>query len=337
MKRVSSSPVKMPASKKHRADVATSLIKVLIPNNQQFKEMIQIISGVSNVAELTVTNNMLHFKLMSSANVSCCSSEFSCETPDFPSKFLVDGVCGPFFIDLGLFELCLSTKLYSKLSSGIETLLCLNIKPDEKITISMVSPVESATKLPYLGKHSLRLLESTPVGLSMDSMEYEHTVRFSIADLKALLEQMRQFKIIHLTVQILASEDNVASALRISARNIRHSTKHTFFCSRQNSDGETSVLCANTIADNMESSQAASSSVMRVVLSQSFYCSHILKLVKSMSDHYVRFLFSENLPLCVRYDFTTQSFLQYFLCQLSDDADADAIANMPAVPDEDAV
>jgi hypothetical protein len=76
---------------------------------------------------------------------------------------------------------------------------------------------------------------------------------------------------------------------------------------------------------------------MRVVLSQSFYCSHVLKLVKCMTDHYVRFCFSDGLPLCVRYDFTTTSFLQYFLCQLAEDADVEAISNMPSAPCDDIV
>lgn len=327
-KRSLSPSPKIPQPKSSRLNSCNSSqnrgITVLISNISQFQELVRIIVGVSNTAEFSISPGMLNFKVMSSANISCCHAQFVCETPGFRNE----AGSGPYFVDLNLLELCLSTKLYTKMA-GSETLLQFVIIPDEKITIAMVNPNTEA-QIPYLCKHKLRLLDASPVGLSMESLVYDVTVRFSITDLKAVLDQFRQFKFVHLTFDIFTDDLTNSFALRISASNINHSSKHTFYCFKPR---DSDIVCASSTFAENEGSIKNSSLVLK--LSQSFYCSHLFKVVKAMNDHYVKISFNDGLPLCVRYDFTSHSYLQYFLCSLAEDMDADAIANMPISPDEE--
>ena len=311
------------------AKVARNNFSVLIGNVTNFQELVHIILCVASKTELTVSAGVLHFKWLSSNN-SCYDAHFTCDTPDIP----LDDVCkithGPFFLDLSLFELCISTKLYPRGSFSQDSMLQLVFTPGEKVTIAMVKVGASQTLTPYLGKHKLRFIEEVPIDLVMNAMEYTHTVKFSITDLKIVLDQLRQFKFLHITFMIYADVESKTSALRISARNFQHSSKHTFFCFGQEGD--------EMVVGSSENSSATNSRMgsMQLKLSQRFVCAPLLRIVKAMSDHFVQFCFSTDMPLCVRYDFNSKSYMQFFLAPMEDDCDAAALANMPACPTEHA-
>jgi len=323
----SSKGSELPLAKRTDTKSGEPRIRVHISNIAQFQEMIRIIAGVSNTAEFSVTSGFLHIKLMSSANISCCHALFACETPGIEGE---GESHGPFFLDLVCFELCLSTKIYSKLSAIQETILELVIVPNDKVTIAII--MESGVQLPYVFRHKLRLLDFMPMDVSMASLKYDFTVRFSIADLKAVLDQFRQFKFPFVEINIYTDDDEKNFAVRIAATNVRNSSKHTFYCSKQ--EGSDMVF-ASSVFSGTESENKDLVRSMSLKLSQSFYCSHLFKVIKPMTDHYVRICFSPQLPVCVLYELTTKSKVQYFLCELADDVDADAVANMPAAPEID--
>lgn len=315
----------LPLAKKGDEKTSAPRILLHISNISQFQELIRIISAVSNTAEFSVSAGFLHIKLMSSANISCCHAQFACDTPGVTDA----DTHGPFFVDLVCFELCLSTKIYAKLCNIQETILELVIVPNEKITIAIV--MESGVQLPYVFRHKLRLLEWVAMDVSMASLKYNFTVRFSIADLKAVLDQFRQFKFPFVEIQIYTDEKEERFALRISATNVRNSSKHTFYCSKQ---PDSDMVFASSVFSGSEVDRQEFTGTMMLKLSQSFYASHLFKVIKPMNDHYVRCCFSPQLPVCVLYELTTKSKIQYFLCELADDMDAEAVANMPTAPED---
>ena len=300
---------------------------VIVSNIHQLHELIKIFSNVASVAEVSFSSGMMFIKTMGVANISCIQAQFVCETIGLdPENYLV-----PFFIDLVIFELCLSTKIFSKLSSCQETFLKMVVTLNEKLTL-MILNSETTASMPYVGKHKLCLLDPSQSAceLSVKELEYDNTLRLSTDDFKKVLEQFMKFKFVCICFRIYR-DDSDNTALRISGDNRIHSSKHTFFChKRPGSD----IICATSTPDSSDILQAASkpsanSGEMKLIYSQSFYCQHLWKLTKVMNDHYVRLCFSNELPLCIVYHFTTNSYLRYFLCSMAEDCDNDAVANMP--------
>lgn len=263
---------------------------------------------------------------------------------------------GPFFIDMQIFQLSICGKHFFRNNNRNSTvqssrqeqggLLQMRISPNNKITLSHCNfsvdeqSNSSATLSNYSAKHVVKLLDDVSISLSLKSLEYNYNFKFLIFDLKAVICQMMQFKYENLSFFIYHNANSNIFALRVSAKNIRHSSKHTFICIPQtfesNSPDKVPEMICSTVSQSDSNSLEGDikHGHMDIVCSQSFQCCHLYKILKSMTDNYMRISFNEGFPLCINYDFNPNSNAQYFLVPTASDED-DLYGEMPSIPSDD--
>ena len=314
------------AKRQRDAPFREPTIAVRITDIPLFQQLVHIGSSVSHTCEISVSPGKIMLKGMDSSQLSCYTSQLNVETPGWLAT--TETIPGPFFVDLTLIEPGLNTKLYEKLnhSHSQDAQLLMRIRPNERISLSMTG--FSDQRAPYAGRHRVMLLDSSPVSVAVESLNYTHTVKFPVSDLKAILNQLSQMKFQEIEFSIFNSEAGQHSALRIFAKSLRNECEHNFF-SYGPPDSE---MCFSGRPENEAGApEAMDIGDMKLVLSQSFLCANINNVVKAMRDHYVRFSFARDQPLCIRYDFNSTSFLQYFLSFVMPDCDPE-MADMPPIP-----
>jgi hypothetical protein len=261
---------------------------------------------------------------------------------------------GPFFIDMQIFQLSICGKHFfrnSNRNSTVQTtrqeqggILEMRISPNNKITLSHRNcsvddqSNNNSTVSNYSAKHVVRLLDDVSISLSLKSLEYNYNFKFLIFDLKAVICQMMQFKYENLSFYVYHNSNSNIFALRVSAKNIRHSSKHTFICLPFESNLSNNVpeMFCSTVSQSDSNSLEGDikHGLMEIVCSQSFQCCHLYKILKSMTDNYMRISFNDGFPLCINYDFNPNSNAQYFLVPTASDDD-ELYGEMPPLPSDD--